>query len=58
LFRMLDPNYLEFIAQQNGMTPNGSYSEFNLLELQNPPVHEAPSNWFDRFSRFVSGIFR
>jgi len=58
LFRLQDSEYLAFRASQQGFTTITSYTQVPLIELRPPTSFEAPSNWFDRFSRGISSMFR
>ena len=59
LSRLSDEAYLALRAGGQGLVPNtNGYSEVPLIELQGPQSIDAPTNWFDRFSRFISNMFR
>ena len=57
LARLQDPEFLRLLALGQNMQPIDTYTSIELIELNTPPTHTAPTNWFDRLSRFISGLF-
>jgi len=57
LARTFDAEWLRLMALGGGLVQGGDYTEIPLIDIQEPSAPAAPSNWFDRFSRFISGVF-
>jgi len=56
--RLADPEYLALRAELEGMVPVGdAYTSIQLIELPTTAQTVVPSNWFDRFARFLSNMF-